>query len=97
MTTKSWSISKSDNGVYALMDEKGHFANIRIVRDGMDEAPVLATIRMAPKALAVLHVALERISELCRMVCVLSNNPRKVRIEDYAAEVASALIEAKPQ
>lgn len=43
------------------------------------------------QALDALKVADQRITELCQMVCTLSGNPKKVRAEDYADKVRSAI------
>lgn len=51
-------------------------------------------IAAAPELLEALRMADQRISELCKMVCHLSGNPRKVRAEDYAEEVRAALAKA---
>jgi hypothetical protein len=45
----------------------------------------------SPKLLEALRMADQRITELCKMVCHLSDNPRKVRAEDYAEEVRAAI------
>ena len=42
-------------------------------------------------ALKALKKAEERIKELCRMVCNLSNNPKKVRVEDWNDVVIKAI------
>jgi hypothetical protein len=45
----------------------------------------------AHSTLDVLQLADRRIIELCATVCQLSGNPRKVRAEDYAAEVRAEI------
>lgn len=48
----------------------------------------------APAMLAALYKADERISDLCRMVCTLAGNPKKVRAEDYADQIRAAIAKA---
>lgn len=46
---------------------------------------------MPPETLSLLKLADQRITDLCRMVCILSKNPHKVRPEDWAEEIRDAI------
>lgn len=47
------------------------------------------------KHVAILKKADARIAELCNMVCRLSKDPKKVRVEDWSEEIRSAIQKAQ--
>jgi hypothetical protein len=61
-----------DNGGHDLLAQRD--ADARLIHAAHD---MLATLKWAE----------QRIAELCRAVCVLSDNPKKVRAEDYADKI----------
>ncbi len=88
---------KNPNGTKEGVFEGANFI-VRIDGDITKDAELTvseALVHFATDMLAALHKADQRIEQLCRMVCNLANNPKKVRAEDFSEEVRAAIRKAQ--